>query len=118
MSFFRKLFGGAPKPETTDEIVMSRGPRAVHAEPGRERETFTREVASILGCEPDAVDFSKNVWDGYDLDEIDVLEFIQIAEDVWQTTIIPSPYSADISDRVRSFSTLAAIVAAATRKTT
>jgi hypothetical protein len=54
-------------------------------------------------------------WQNYGCDELDVLECIQIAEDIWNVSLIPSPYSAEVSEQLTKYRTLGSIQEAATR---
>ena len=90
-----------------------RGPKAVHAAKGSERETFIREVAKVLNKQSGEIDINLDLNKDYSCDELDVLECIQVAEDVWNVTIIPSPYTSDISKQIYKFKTLASIIEAA-----
>ena len=64
---------------------------------------------------PEELDVSLELQRDYDCDELDVLECIQIAEDIWNISIIPSPYSSEISIPIGKYRTLASILEAATR---
>jgi hypothetical protein len=117
MGFFGRLLGqkNTPRENPAKSVVVSRGPKAVHSPPGTERETFTHGVASILKRKLEEIDLGRDLWRDYGCDELDVLECIQIAEDIWNVSLVPSPYSADVSEQVAKYRTLASILEAATR---
>jgi hypothetical protein len=117
MGFLRRVFGQKSRPtqDRADAVVVSRGPKAVHSPPGAERETFTREIANLLRCKPEEVDLGRDLWQDYGCDELDVLECIQTAEDIWNVSLVPSPYSPEVSEQIRRYQTLASILEAATR---
>jgi hypothetical protein len=64
MGFLRRIPGrkNGPREDSADSVVVSPGSKAVHAPPGAERETFAREVASILKCKRDEIDFGRDLW--------------------------------------------------------
>lgn len=72
---------------SANSVLVSRGPKAVQATPGEERETFIREVAAVLNRKTEDIDLSLDLQTDYGCDELDVIECIQIAEDVRNVTI-------------------------------
>ena len=95
---------------------FSRGPRAVEAAPGKERETFLNEVSTVLGRDPSELDVDLDLQEEYDCDELDVVECIQIAEDIWDVSLMPSPFTAsDAEKALEKYKTLAIIVEEASR---
>jgi hypothetical protein len=117
MGFLGRLLGqkSTPKKNAGDSVIVSRGPKAVHSPAGAERETFAREIANILRCKPEEVDLGRDLWRDYGCDELDVLECIQTAEDIWNVSLVPSPYSSKVSEQIGRYRTLASILEAATR---
>ena len=115
MGLFSKLFGkrgGSP-----DNIAISRGPKAVHAALGEEGATFRREAGVVLGCSAEEVDLTKAIQAGYGCDELEVIEFIQIAEDVWGVSLMPSTFDGvDAGKAIKEFITLGDIVSASKAK--
>ncbi len=115
MGLFRRLFGKRDTPASN--VRFSRGPKAVDAEPGTEDATFLREAGVILGCEPDAVDFSKDLQADYGCDELEMVEFFQVAEDIWDISLLPNPFRVEDAERaIRKLRTLSDIVNAAKAK--
>ena len=99
---------------SVDDVAFTRGPKSVHAEPGQEDATFLREAAVVLNREREAIDLSKDIVSEYGCDEIDLLVLVQVAEDVWDTTLMPNPMgAADAKELGQRFRTLGDIVAAA-----
>ena len=94
-------------------ISFSRGPKAVSAEPGEEDATFLKEVSVILERPAEEIDFTKAIQADYGCDELEVIEFIQIAEDVWGVSLMPSTFDgADVEKATKEFITLGDIVSA------
>ena len=89
---------------------ISRGPRAVTAAPGEEERTFRREIAAILGSKPEELDLARDLWRS-GLDELDVYECIQVAEDIWNAALVPNPCPNYLfSELVRRYTTPASIM--------
>jgi hypothetical protein len=53
------------------------------------------------------VDLGRDLWRNYGCDELDVLECIQTAEDIWNVSLVPSPYSSEVSEQIERYRTLA-----------
>jgi hypothetical protein len=118
MEFLKKLFGFGQKGSVEREVQFSRGPKSVNAIPGKEYETFLKEVATVVGCKPEEIDLNRQLQSGYGCDELDVVECIQIAEDVWNVSIVPNAlYAQDASRIVQHYTTLNTIITDARRKT-
>ncbi len=83
------------------------------AEPGEEDATFLKEVSVILERPAEEIDFTKAIQADYGCDELEVVEFIQIAEDVWGVSLMPSTFDgADVEKATKEFITLGDIVSA------
>jgi hypothetical protein len=96
-------------------VTISRGPpRSIPVPPGQERGVFLREVGSLLELDPSEVDVSGNLVEVYGVDELEVFEYVQIAEDIWHVQLNPNPMN-DIafSNMMNRFTTLDSIAAAA-----
>ena len=80
----------------------------------QERVVFLREVASLLELDPSEVDVRGNLVEVYGVDELEVFEYVQIAEDIWHVQLNPNPMSeSDFTKMVGRFTTLDSIAAAA-----
>jgi len=91
----------------------------VHAEPGEEDSSFLREAGPVLGCDADEIDMEKSILASYGCDELEVIELIQIAEDVWGVSLMPSTFEAkDVERAVRQFATCGDIINTAKTKRT
>jgi len=91
--------------------MFSRGPKAVDAAPGDEYAKFLQEAAAILGTSADDLEISKELQSGYGCDELEVIELIQIAEDLWGTSLVPNAFNVEDAQRAtRKFRTLRDIV--------
>lgn len=112
MNIFRKLFR---RQQREEQVVFSRGsPEPIAAEPGAERETFIRQVAVVLECDPSDVNTSASLTKEYELADLDVSECVQIAEEAWRVQLMPNPMTlADADQMMKRFPTLDAIIAAA-----
>jgi hypothetical protein len=56
---------------------------------------------------------TRDLQEGYGLDELEVIEIIQLAEDAWGLSLMPNPFtSADAEKAVSEYRTLGAIIAA------
>ena len=98
-------------------FAFTRGPKTVHAESGEENAVFLREVGMVLGCSAEEVDLTKSMQADYGCDDLDVLEFIQIAEDVWDVSLMPIPFEgADAENAIKKFITLKDIFSASKAK--
>jgi hypothetical protein len=115
MTFLRRLFRTTRGSKPGDAADISRGPKAIQSAPGAERETFIRETAALVGCKPEELDLVRDLQQGYGCDELDALECIQIAEDIWNVSILPNPLPPDIAEQLGRYRTLASILQAATR---
>ena len=97
--------------------MFSRGPKSVEAEPGNEYAKFSQEAATILGASVDDLEFSKELQSGYGCDELEVIELIQVAEDVWSASLMPNPFDVEDAKRAtEEFRTLGDIVREAQSK--
>jgi len=96
-------------------MAIFRGPRrSIPTKPGEERVTFLREVASTLGCDSSQLDPSASMTKRYGVDELEVFEYMQIAEDIWHVELNPDPMTvADFAEMMTHFRTLESIMAAA-----
>jgi hypothetical protein len=114
MNFIRRLFGSGRKDASSSEsgdVIFTRGPQSLAAPPGKEDETFLSEVALLLECEPNELDMTRDLQEGYGLDELEVIEIIQIAEDAWGVSLMPNPFTVADSDKAMSeYRTLDAII--------
>ena len=81
--------------------MFSRGPKAVDAEPGDEYAKFLQEAATILGTSVDDLELSKELQSGYGCDELEVVELVRVAEDVWSTSLMPNPFGGGERHRFR-----------------
>jgi hypothetical protein len=118
MGFLKKLFGLEKQQlqNTVNDVVITRGPKAVSAEPGKEAETFLLETAEILKCKPMEIDLNRDLQKEYDCDELDVVEIIQIAEDVWNAQLMANPITIEDCERALSeYRTLSKIMDQAQR---
>jgi len=85
--------------------------------PGQERTVFLGEVASLLELGPSEVDMRANLVEAYGVDELEVFEYVQIAEDIWHVQLNPNPMTeSDFTTMVVRFTTLDSIAAAAEGK--
>ena len=96
-------------------MAISRGPaRQFQTPPGAERATFLREVTQLLSTDDSDLDTAADLVDRYGVDELEVFEYVQIAEDVWHVVLNPTPMTnADFAEMNARFSTLETIMAAA-----
>lgn len=96
-------------------MYFSRGSvRQFDFQPGEERAVFLREVAAILDVDPGEVETSAPLIDTYGVDEMEVFEFVQIAEDIWHVKLNPNPMSgSDFGAMERRFPTVDSIMTAA-----
>jgi len=82
--------------------------------PGQERAVFLREIASLLQLDPSEVDLRGNLVQVYGLDELEVFEYVQFAEDIWHVQLNPNPMDEeDFNHMMARFTTLDSIAAAA-----
>ena len=115
MGLFGKFFGKRDTPASGTGVW--RGPKAVSAEPGTEDAAFLREAGAILRCDATAVDLSKDIHADYGCDELDVVELLQVAEDLWGVSLMPNPFQDDdVKRAVKTFRTLSDIIGAAKAK--
>jgi hypothetical protein len=96
-------------------VAISRGPaRSIPVPPGQERAVFLREVGSLLEVDASEVDVQARLVEMYGVDELEVFEYVQIAEDIWHVELNPNPMSdADFASMVARFTTLESIATAA-----
>jgi len=91
--------------------MFSRGPKAVETEPGGKYATFLKEAATILGQRAGSLDLSEELQSGYGCDELEIVELIQIAEDVWSISLMPTPFDTeDVKRATERFRTIGDIV--------
>ena len=133
MHWLRRLFGDRKKPETDvepkipdasetgfspepppadREIVFSRmTPDPKPAPRGQERGDFLIRIKIVLGDEVGSIDTSKFLQADYGLDEMNVSECVQLAEEVWAVQLMPNPMRMeDYRVMLRRFPTLEAII--------
>lgn len=68
----------------------------------------------LLELDTSDVDFRANLVEVYGVDELEVFEYVQIAEDIWHVELNPNPMSdADFARMLSRFSTLDSIETAA-----
>ena len=96
-------------------MVISRGPsRPIRTKPGEERTTFLRQVATLLDTDYSSLDTTADLVEQYGVDELEVFEYVQIAEDVWRVVLNPNPMTdADFAEMRHRFTNLDAIITAA-----
>lgn len=98
-------------------MVISRGPaRSIPVKPGDERAVFLQSIASLLQVDPAALDTTAPLVDTYGVDELEVFEYVQLAEDIWHVAVNPNPMTeADFAEMTTHFPTLDSIMATAER---
>lgn len=119
MGFIRKLFGSKEtRKPGKDEVVFHRTSLSpVEATPGTERQTFVREVAMVLECEPSGVNIEARLVEDLGCADLDVSECVQIAEEIWGVQLMPNPMKmSDFAKMMKSFPTLQSIIIAAEAK--
>ena len=96
-------------------MVISRGPRrGVDTKPGEERAAFLSMVGACLQTDPSELDMLAGLVEHYGVDELEVFEYVGIAEDVWRVRLNPDPMTNDdISRMLSRYATLESIVAGA-----
>jgi hypothetical protein len=102
-----------PQPASTKAPVFSRStPNPQHAAQGQERATYLSRIAKCFS-DIGAIDPTKP-FDELGLDELDVSECIQMAEEVWGVQLMPNPMTmSDFAEVRRRFPDLNAIAAEA-----
>ena len=82
--------------------------------PGQERAVFLREVGLLLDLDASDIDVQENLVELYGVDELEVFEYVQIAEDIWHVHLNPNPMTeVDFANMVGRFATLDSIATAA-----
>lgn len=96
-------------------MSISRGPsRRFDTPPGGERATFLREVALILETDPAALELTAPLAERYGVDDLEIYEYVQIAEDVWQVQLNSNPMTGgDFAEMATHLPSLEAIMVAA-----
>lgn len=115
MGLFGNLFGKkAPAPSATgeDEVMFRR------AEPQRpptgSRSDFMAQVAAILEVSAAQLDANASLVEGTGLTDLDICEFVQIAEEVWGVQLMPNPAPLSAMEGLTArFPTLEHIISAA-----
>jgi hypothetical protein len=89
-------------------------PRQFRLEPGAERGVFLAEAAVVLEADPAQLDGGTTLTEEYGVDELEIFELVQIAEDIWRVRLNPNPMSAaDFATMKGRFPTLDSIIDAA-----
>ena len=97
--------------QETSEVKLTRGPKSIFAEPGSEDVTFRKEASNVLGRAGSDLDFSSELQADYGCDELEVIELIQIAEDLWNASLMPKTFGdSEIRVAMEKFKTLDDIV--------
>ena len=96
-------------------MTISRGPpRPIPVPAGQERAVLFREIGSLLEVDASEVDVRGNLVEVYGVDELEVFEYVQIAEDIWHVQLNPNPMNEiDFTKMINRFTTLDSIAAAA-----
>ena len=100
-------------PATADsELVFSRKTLDPKPAPrGQERAVFLANIEEVLGNVVESIDTDKLLQEDYGLDELDVSECVQCAEEVWAVQLMPNPMGmSEYKDMLRRFPTLGAII--------
>ena len=96
-------------------MTISRGPaRSITVPPGQERAVFLREIGSLLELDATEVDVRGNLVEVYGVDELEVFEYVQVAEDIWRVQLNPNPMNdVDFARMLGRFTTFDSIATAA-----
>jgi hypothetical protein len=111
-NLFRRLLGFG---DQASQVSFTRGPaHPIAVKAGEERDAFVAAVAIILECHQKEVDLDGPLMERYGIDDLEVYECVQRAEDIWQVRLLPKAMPvSDFRPMVNRCTTLSAIVRAA-----
>ena len=118
MSFWKRLFSSGALPPPPAGPYFTRGSPPTAAVPAAaRRQVFLEQASAILDCSPDHLDPDASLEESYGCADLDILECVQAAEEVWGVQLCPNPMStADFDYLVKRLPTLRAVIADAERR--
>lgn len=118
MSFWKRLFSGGDLPPPPPGPVFSRESPPAAAKPAAARlSAFLEQAGMILDRDAGDIDTAASLEADYGCADLDILECVQAAEEVWGVQLCPNPMTAEDFDYlVKRLPTLQAIIADAERR--
>lgn len=118
MSFWKRLFSRGDLPPPPAGPVFSReSPPTAPVPAGERRAALLQQASIILERDVSDIDVAASLEADYGCADLDILECVQAAEEIWGVQLCPNPMTAEDFDYlVKRLPTLQAIIADAERR--